>query len=302
MELLWKAMHGLLPESPALHVDETPVRCLKASVTKGTMWAPTEADEGMSLYHWHTSRGRHVLDELLRKGMKPQGVVYGGAFISDGYEGYVSWMRRRTPAMASLPGACETKVCGSGAHGQRPGMESEDGGTHHPALPDRKRTKRKQSPAGSHSGEKRGRIPTDRRSFLEALQERVKQSENPLVNTLRRAILYALARRDTLMMCLKAPQIPIDNNAVERAIRPLAVGRRNSLFIGSPEAGKRAAILYTQVRECQRVKVDSEAWLTAILRRMPDYRGDYLDLLPGMLEQQEAGKIATPAKAQSPSI
>ena len=37
MEPLWKAMHGLLLESPALHVDETPVRCLKASVTKGTM-------------------------------------------------------------------------------------------------------------------------------------------------------------------------------------------------------------------------------------------------------------------------
>lgn len=130
--------------------------------------------------------------------------------------------------------------------------------------------------------------------FFATLHERMKQSENLPVNTLRRAIRYALEHPETLMTWLKAPQIPIDNNAVERAIRPLAVGRRNSLFIGSPEAGKRAAIHYTLVRECQQVKVDSEAWLTAVLRRLPDYRGDYLDLLPGMLELPEAvGSVAS---------
>ncbi len=75
----------------------------------------------------------------------------------------------------------------------------------------------------------------------------------------------------------------MDNNAVERAIRPLTVGRKNSLFIGSPDAGKYSAILYTMVEECRRVNVDSEAWLTEVLRRLPSYRGDYLDLLPGIL-------------------
>ena len=57
------------------------------------MGALTEADDGMSLYYWRTSRGRHVLDELLREGMNPEGAVYGGAIISDGYEGYANWMR-----------------------------------------------------------------------------------------------------------------------------------------------------------------------------------------------------------------
>ena len=87
-------------------------------------------------------------------------------------------------------------------------------------------------------------------AFLAALHERMKQSENPSVNTPRRAILYALERSDTLMTWLTVPQIPIDNNAAEQAIRPLAVWRRNSLFIGSPDAGKRAAILYTRENAC----------------------------------------------------
>ena len=75
------------------------------------------------------------------------------------------------------------------------------------------------------------------------------------------------------------------------------MGRHNSLFIGSPKASKRAALLYTTVGECQRVKADSEACLTAVLRRLPDYRGDYIDLLPGMLELPEAGSSATTSKA-----
>ena len=75
------------------------------------------------------------------------------------------------------------------------------------------------------------------------------------------------------------------------------MGRRNSLFIGSPEVGRRAAIQYAMVRECRRVKADIEAWLTAVLRRLPDYRSDYVDLLTGMLELPEAGGGDTNVKA-----
>ena len=77
----------------------------------------------------------------------------------------------------------------------------------------------------------------------------------------------------------------MDNNQVERAIRPLTIGRKNSLFIGAPEAGERSAILYTMVEECKRVGVNPQVWLAAVLRILPTYRtsGEYLDLLPGNL-------------------
>lgn len=72
------------------------------------------------------------------------------------------------------------------------------------------------------------------------------------------------------MAWLKSPHIPVDSNAEDRVIRPLAAGRRNGLFIGSPEAGKRATPLCSLVREYQRAEVGSEAYLT-------DHGSNYLD-------------------------
>ena len=72
-------------------------------------------------------------------------------------------------------------------------------------------------------------------------------------------------------------------------MRPVTVGRKNCLFIGAPEAGQRAAILYTMLGECKRCGVDPLAWLTHVLRILPSYRGtDYAALLPGSLTLPQA--------------
>ncbi|MBQ8516998.1 MAG: hypothetical protein IJ498_05410, partial [Akkermansia sp.] len=65
----------------------------------------------------------------------------------------------------------------------------------------------------------------------------------------------------------------------------VTVGRKNSLFIGSPDAGQRAAIIYTMVEECKRTGTDFQQWLTEVLRRLPTHRAaeGYLSLLPGIL-------------------
>ena len=87
-----------------------------------------------------------------------------------------------------------------------------------------------------------------------------------------RILYYTLKRQEQLGSWLSNPCIPIDNNQVERAIRPVTVGRKNSLFIGVPDAGKRATILYTMVEECKRTGRDFLQWLTEVLRRLPTHR------------------------------
>ena len=75
-------------------------------------------------------------------------------------------------------------------------------------------------------------------------------------------------------------RLPIDNNATERDLRALTIGRKNWLFIGSPEAGPRAAILYTVVASAARHDLDVWAYLRNTLERLATGDTDPTSLLP----------------------
>jgi transposase len=75
-------------------------------------------------------------------------------------------------------------------------------------------------------------------------------------------------------------RLPIDNNATERDLRALTIGRKNWLFIGSPEAGPRAAILYTVVASAARHDLDIWAYLRDVLQRLACGDADLASLLP----------------------
>ena len=62
----------------------------------------------------------------------------------------------------------------------------------------------------------------------------------------------------------------IDNNLVENAIRPTAIGKKNWLFIGDAQAGQRSAIIYTVIESCRRRGLDPYAYLREVLTRLPN--------------------------------
>ena len=97
LEPVWKAQHELMLDAAALHIDESPIRCLKSDKTNGYMWAMSSADTGATLYYWQISRSGEVLDHMLRHGMQKNGSVYEGAILSDGYGGYESWLKNQQP-------------------------------------------------------------------------------------------------------------------------------------------------------------------------------------------------------------
>ena len=68
--------------------------------------------------------------------------------------------------------------------------------------------------------------------------------------------------------------LAIDNNAAERSLRGIALGRRNWLFVGSPTGGKTAAILFSVLASCKRHDVEPWAYLKDVLTRLPS--GDAL--------------------------
>jgi transposase len=88
-------------------------------------------------------------------------------------------------------------------------------------------------------------------------------------SSLGKAISYALGQWESLEVYLKDGTIEIDNNLVENAIRPTALGKKNWLFFGDAEAGNRSAILYTIVESCRRRGVEPFAYLRDLLTRLP---------------------------------
>ena len=110
------------------------------------------------------------------------------------------------------------------------------------------------------------------------------------------AIAYTLKLWKALTRYVEDGILDIDNNAAERALRRVAIGRKNWLFAGSDEGGKRAAIVYTMIASCQRHGVEPFAYLRDVLARIP---GHLQSRIEELLPQNWQAKISesTPAPA-----
>ena len=101
------------------------------------------------------------------------------------------------------------------------------------------------------------------------------------------AIRYGLTRLKRLRSYLDDGRRSIDNNAAERGMRSIALGRKNWLFAGSERGGKSAAIAYTLIETAKHNGVDPQAWLTDVLGRIADHKINRIDeLLPWRYAQR----------------
>lgn len=96
---------------------------------------------------------------------------------------------------------------------------------------------------------------------------------------LAKAIKYALARLPKARPYLDHGFLELDNNTAENAVRPVAVGRKNYLFMGSEAGGKSAAIAYTLIETAKINKVNPEAWLAWVLEHIQDHPANRINNL-----------------------
>ncbi|SOY77829.1 transposase (fragment) [Cupriavidus phytorum] len=107
-----------------------------------------------------------------------------------------------------------------------------------------------------------------------------------------RAILYALNRWEALTRYCDDGRLEIDNLPVERALRGVAIGRRNYLFAGADSGGERAAAIYSLIGTAKLNGVDPEAYLRFVLARIADHPINRVDeLMPWVVTEQ----LVTPA-------
>ena len=83
-----------------------------------------------------------------------------------------------------------------------------------------------------------------------------------------KACNYLLGRKASFMNFLNHPEARMDNNLCERSIRPLTIGRKNWMFVGSPRGGKSTAIISSIIQTCRNLYINPEAYLNDILKRI----------------------------------
>lgn len=100
-------------------------------------------------------------------------------------------------------------------------------------------------------------------------------------NDTAKAINYSLNRWPSFTRFLDDGRVCLSNNAAERALRGIAIGRKNWTFAGSDAGGHRAAAIYTLIETCKMNDVDPQAWLADVLARLPDHPASRVaELLP----------------------
>jgi transposase len=271
-----------------LHGDDTPVPVLepgKGKTKTGRLWS-------------YVRDGRPCADKTPpavayfyspdRKGEHPQAHLKGfcGVLHADGYAGFRDLYEPKKPGEASpiVESAClahaRRKFFDLAAAGPAPIAEEalrrigelyDIETTIRGAPPERRREMRQQQTA-----------PRFRalRGWLETMLKQLPQK-----STTAEAIRYALTRWTALARFIDDGTIEIDNNAAERAIRPIALGRKNWLFAGSDKGGERAAGVLSLIETAKLNGLDPEAYLRAVLARIADHPINRIgDLLPWKLE------------------
>jgi transposase len=261
-----------LQASPYVQVDETPVRyqdpSLRGRCGQGYLWTALVPGQCV-IYEWHASRAARCLDSLLGQG-------FAGKLQCDGYRAYPAFVREHSAV----------DLLGCWAHARRNFFEAQDQAPrvagwflHQIGRLYRWEAELRESRAG----------PTLRQvlrsSHHRMVIERLHRALNKLQtrylpqSPMGQALGYALNQWPLLERFLDHGEVEIDNNRVENAIRPTAVGKKNWLFFGSEEAGQRSAVMYTLIENCRLHGVEPYAYLKDVLERLPRTTNRQVDQL-----------------------
>jgi len=260
---LYGSMKEVLFQSKVIGTDDTSVKVLDVKLPfarTGRIWPYSgDAAHPVILYDYTATRERAGPEEFLKG--------YRGYLQADAYGGYDAFFK--DPARGLIEVGCW-------AHARRyfhKALES-DQARMGPALLLIAQLYRVEKQARSlGSGERLRLRQLQSQPLLEKLRNYLLEIQGEVLpkSPEGRALRYTLKNWTALTRYCEDGDLQIDNNATERAIRGVAVGRNNWVFFGSDEGGKTAAVLRSFVASCQRVGVDPFVWLKDTLSRIADH-------------------------------
>jgi len=273
LEPLYEVHRQMVLGSNYLQVDETPIKVLdkdkKGSAHRGYHWVYHAPQERLVLFDYREGRGHEGPDECLKD--------FKGHLQSDGYAVYDSF--------GTKPGVTLLHCM---AHARRKFDEAKGNDLDRASYVLTEMQK-------LYALERKAK---DENITSEALRQLREQEAAPMLVELKawmidnykavlpqspigQALHYSLQRWDKLSLYTSDARLQIDNNLVENAIRPVAIGRKNYLFAGSHNGAKRAAMLYSFLGTCKINNINPFDWLKQTLDKIPDHPVNQLhQLLP----------------------
>jgi hypothetical protein len=268
LEPLWRLLRRHVMGSTRIFADDTPLPVLdpgRGRTKTGRLWGYAVDDRP---WGGGTPPAVVYLYAADRKGEHPAAHLAGfqGVLQVDGYGGFKSLLAGRSPD--------EIRLAFCWARGRRRFYEIHQA----TGSPLAEEALRRIGELYAIEAEIRGRPAEDRKAvrqersrplvdalhtWLTAQLERVSGKSN-----LGEAIRYALRHWQGLVLFVEDGRIELDTNVIERALRPIALGRKNTLFAGSDGGARHWAIVASLVATAKLNGVEPQAWLTDVLERM----------------------------------
>jgi transposase len=247
-----------------VQTDETPIRYLSPGHGKtklGYLWTCHRPGVD-TIFSWHASRAASCLEEIIPES-------FNGTIGCDGYTAYDAFARTRPE---------QVRLAGCWAHVRRRFFDAKEHAPREAALV----LHLMQSLYRTEEKLRETRAGPTMRALTRALESRpiIERLRHALVlwktkrrflprSNMGKAIDYALEQWSSLLLYLEDGRLEIDNNLVENAIRPTAIGKKNWLFFGEENAGERGAIIYTIIESCRRRGIDPYEYLRDVFTRLP---------------------------------
>jgi transposase len=257
-----------------LGADETPIRVMdddkKGTTHRGFYWVYHNSEQKLVLFDYRPGRGRDGPDDILKD--------FQGYLQTDGYSAYEAFDRRPGITLLHCMAHARRKFHES-LQNDQPRAEYALG-----LFQQLYAIERNIKVAGLQGDaivevRQREAIPV-----LQTLKTWMLEEYPKLIvkkSPIAQAMGYFLPRWEKLCIYTKDARLNIDNNLVENAIRPVAVGRKNYLFAGSHEAAQRAAMVYSLLATCKLHNINPYYWLRDVLENMHRFATDTIEsMLP----------------------
>jgi len=261
MEAVVREMRKEIRGNGYVQVDETEVRYLKPGAGKaprGQLWVFHAPGAGV-VFEWHNGHGASCMEQMFSG--------YQGWAQCDGHSSHESFAKRAE--------ASEISWAGCWAHARRKFHEARGDSyfarwmLHQIGLLYAVERRVKNLGPALREAARAAESRMILHRIFRALRQQMRKAENLPKTLTGKAIGYALPRQEVLRAYVRDGRVHIDNNGVENAIRPTALGRKNWLFYGSEEAGQHNAALLSVVQSCRMLGVPLEAYLTELLEALP---------------------------------